>query len=280
MEVWPENHRATLAGLIGAANNVGFALVGIAGLTFSVTTATWRWVALIGTLPGALAFAIQRFVPESEKWKAAAANGDLQPLREIARSSALRLTLIASVLSGIALIGSWGCVQWVPLWADQLVGGLLPHAKAYTQLDTALGAMAGGFLGAYLGGKLGRRPAYAVMCVASLVTCGVLFRGMSSYNLLFLGLTFLMGLTTTTFYGWLPLYLPELFPTRIRATAQGIAFNVGRFLAAAGALGMGSLMQAMHGSYARAGATISLIYVVGLAAIWFAPETHGRALPA
>ena len=87
------------------------------------------------------------------------------------------------------------------------------------------------------------------------------------------------GTVTASFYGWLPLYLPELFPTRVRATAQGLAFNIGRILAAVGALQMGALMQTFHGSYAQAGAVISLVYVFGLILIWFAPETRGRPLP-
>jgi hypothetical protein len=77
----------------------------------------------------------------------------------------------------------------------------------------------------------------------------------------------------------LPLYLPELFPTRVRATGQGISFNFGRILAAVGALQMGQLMQFYNGSYAKAGAMITLIYIAGLLLIWLAPETKGRPLP-
>jgi uncharacterized protein (AIM24 family) len=89
----------------------------------------------------------------------------------------------------------------------------------------------------------------------------------------------LASVITSTFYGWLPLYLPELFPTRVRATGQGIALNIGRVLAAAGALQMGALMQAFHGSYAGAGAVITLIYAPGLFVIWLGPETKGKLLP-
>ena len=88
-----------------------------------------------------------------------------------------------------------------------------------------------------------------------------------------------MGAVTAAFYGWLPLYLPELFPTRVRATGQGLSFNFGRILAAVGALSMGQLIEALHGSYARGGAIISLIYVLGLVLIWLAPETKGKPLP-
>jgi hypothetical protein len=84
---------------------------------------------------------------------------------------------------------------------------------------------------------------------------------------------------TASFYGWLPQYLPELFPTRVRATGQGLSYNFGRILAAAGAWQMGSVMGYFGNSYARAGAAISLIYLAGMVLIWFAPETRGEHLP-
>jgi SHS family sialic acid transporter-like MFS transporter len=279
MEVWPEKHRAVLAGLIGAANNVGFALVALLGMSFAVTQASWRWVVLVGASPALLAFAVSFFVPESHRWKAAAAKKRLRPLREIMETRAWKATLWASVLAGVALIGSWGSVQWLPLWADQMAGAAMPKAKAYTQLLTAIGAICGGFLGAWITGGMARRAAYFFISLGSLAACAWLFRGVDNYGTQFLLLTFIVGMLTSAFYGWLPLYLPELFPTRVRATGQGIAFNTGRVLAAVGALQMGALMQRFHGSYARAGAIITLVYIVGMVAIWFVPETKGKPLP-
>ncbi len=280
MEVWPEKNRGLLAGLIGAANNVGFLIIGLVGMSFSVTPQSWRWVVLVGASPAILAFLIRIFVSESERWQAATAVGRVEPLREIAKSPYLKYTVIASVLGGVALIGSWGSVQWLPLWADQMAGAAFPKAKAYTQAATAVGAIFGGFFGAWLGAVVGRRISYALLCFGSLLTCAWLFRGFYHYDSSFLLLTFVIGGLTSSFYGWLPLYLPELFPTRIRATAQGIAFNSGRVFAAIGALQMGALMQVFHGSYAQAGALITLIYLVGMVVIWFAPETKGQSLPA
>ena len=90
---------------------------------------------------------------------------------------------------------------------------------------------------------------------------------------------FCIGGVTAAFYGWLPLYLPELFPTRVRATGQGVSFNSGRVLAAAGALTQGQLVAHYGGSYAKAGAVVTLVYLFGLLLIWLAPETKDRPLP-
>ncbi len=280
MEVWPEKHRPMLAGVIGAAANVGFALIAVVGIFFSVTVDSWRWVVLIGALPALLTFFVRLFVPESEKWLHAAQGAPARPFREVLAPPLLRPTLIATALTSIVLIGTWGSVQWLPLWADQLTCGAQPTAKAWTGLVAAVGAVTGCMLGARAGGFLGRRAMFFFMCLSSLVVCAVLFRGMNSYGVAFLSLTFLAGLTTASFYGWMPLYLPELFPTRVRATGQGLAYNTGRIFAAIGALQMGALMREFGGSFARAGAVVTLIYALGLALVWLAPETRGRPLPA
>ena len=120
---------------------------------------------------------------------------------------------------------------------------------------------------------------YFIMCAGSFAACLALFGGTSVYDHAFLALTFIAGGTTAGFYGLLPLYLPELFPTRVRATAQGLAYNSGRVLAALGALQMSALMAYFDNNYARAGEVLSLIYVFGLVLIWFAPETRGQPLP-
>ncbi len=279
MEVWPERHRPMLAGVIGAAANIGFVLIGLVAFRFHVTRDNWRFVLLVGALPAVLTFFVRMFVPESERWKHAAAGPVRQPLREVLSGRYLRPTLLATAFCGIALIGTWGSVQWLPLWADQMTGGTMPAAKAHTAMISGLGAVVGCLLGGFLGGRVSRRLAYFLLCLGSLLVCAALFRGVSVVGPTFFVLTFLAGGFTAAFYGWFPLYLPELFPTRIRATGQGLAYNAGRVLAAIGALQMGALMQQFDGSYARAGAVITLIYGVGLVLVWLAPETHGRPLP-
>jgi MFS family permease len=279
MEAWPSGKRALLAGIIGTASNAGYLLIALVGLCFQVTRESWRWIMIAGAAPALLALGIQLVVPESERWKAAVKQRAARPVREIVSSGLLTKTLLGIGLASIALIGTWGSVQWLPLWADQMTGGRIPSAKALTQILVSAGAIGGSLVGALAAGRLGRRPAYFALCLLSLLLCGWLFRYVNGYGVAFLISVTLVGTTTAAFYGWLPLYLPELFPTRVRATGQGLCYNTGRILAAVGALTQGQLVSAYAGNYARAGATITLIYLVGLALVWLGPETKDQLLP-
>ena len=87
-----------------------------------------------------------------------------------------------------------------------------------------------------------------------------------------------LGLVSTIYFGWLPLYLPELFPTHARATGAGVSFNFGRILTAVGVLGAGAITAAFNDDYARAGSITTLIYAVGMIVILFAPDTTKRRL--
>src|SRR5207245_1971291 len=113
------------------------------------------------------------------------------------------------------------------------------NATANMQMMQGLGAIVGTLLAPLAGALLGRRPAYFLLCLASLAICAVTFQTVTAYSGTFLGLACVMSLSTASFYGWFPLYFPELFPTRVRATGQGLSYNFGRLFAAIGALTQG-----------------------------------------
>jgi MFS family permease len=235
MECWPEKHRPWLAGAIGAASNVGFLLIAAVARVIPITADSWRWVMVAGAMPAFLTFFIRLFVPESERWKDSVGTRTSRPMQEIFSPALFKSTMLAIAFASIALIGTWGSVQWIPLWADQMTGGTVPAAKATAGMLSSLGAIVGCMLGPLAGGMIGRRPTYFLLCLLSLLSCGYLFREVDTYGNVFLVVVFVVGAATASFYGWLPLYLPELFPTRVRATGQGLSFNFGRILAAAGA---------------------------------------------
>lgn len=378
MELWPSQSRGWLAGLIGAASNVGFVLIAFvsmgineymqslesvmtsAGLPEWIVTTlmannAWRFLMICGAFPALLTFLIRVFVPESERWleeqgKGSTSHwatqdllgvllGSLGPLtmiylwavddltwlgipanmnwtvrwvtflpllgiavagyiypvrRYLARARAagettgltaiggrpvVTMMLIGASLSGVALMGTWGSLQWAPVWVGKMTEGQPElHAKEWVQIVTGIGAICGTIGAALIGHTFGRRLTYVGMCVLSLISVIAMYQLNKSFGIQLLITAFFAGGITASFYGWLPLYLPELFPTRVRATGQGFSFNFGRILAAAGALQQIALTNFFQGDYVKAGCVMSLIYLVGVVVIWLAPETKGQEL--
>lgn len=294
MEVWSAKYRPLLAGLIGAAANVGFLIVGIIGSVIDIDESNWRWLALVGAAPALLTFIIRLFVPESHAWQAAQTAKPSRPLTELFSDKRLtKSALLAIVFASITLLGTWGAVQKIPAWvggmpaiveAKELVkaqpeqASTVSHllsAQGNSQIALAVGAIFGCMIAPLVAAWLNRRITFFLLCLGSLASCQWLF-GLDHYSTYFLAVTFVVGAFTAAVYGWLPLYLPELFPTRVRATAQGISFNFGRIFAGIGGIALGG---SIPGGYAKMGAVVSLIYIVGLVVIWFAPETKGKPLP-
>jgi MFS family permease len=282
MEAWPRDKRPLMAGLIGAAANVGYALVALIGIGFHITQESWRWVMLVGAAPALLTLLIAKFVPESERWKESVSKTGVvgNPLTEIFAPGLRRNTILAILFASVALIVTWGSLQNIPTWIDrELTHGANPAAKSVGQLWSSFGAIVGCMIAPLVGARLGRRPVYFGLCLGSLITGSILYRCFDAYTNGLLFMIFVAAAFGAAFYGWLPQYLPELFPTRIRATGQGLAYNFGRILAALVVWNLGAFLGFFDGSYAKAGAAMVFIYVVGMVLIWFAPETRGRPLP-
>jgi SHS family sialic acid transporter-like MFS transporter len=204
------------------------------------------------------------------------------------RSAIIRRMLLAALISGVPLLATWGAVQWASAWAHKLgtdavkagtaTADTVRYWKEYTQFASALGAIFGCLGGALLAGWIGRRIAYVFLCVTSFGAVVWFYKGNTTFDAMFLLTAFLAGGFSAAFYGWLPLYLPELFPTRVRATGQGFGFNFGRIIAAVGVLQVPVLMGKPP-DFSRACSLLAFIYVAGLFVIWLAPETRGQPLP-
>jgi MFS family permease len=120
---------------------------------------------------------------------------------------------------------------------------------------------------------VGRRLAYFLISLASFFASTYICNFLTPHDPQFSTFAFVLGFVGVTYFGWLPLYLPELFPTRVRSTGTGVTFNSGRILAAVSVLGAGVLAGWFHGDYARVGTFTGLIYVVGMIVVCFAPDT-------
>ncbi|REK18684.1 MAG: MFS transporter [Planctomycetota bacterium] len=296
VEGLPRVSRPLLAGLMGTAANVGFVLLGVICVVFPATPEAWRWVLLVGAAPALLGVFSLVAVPESPRWLAGLSTAAVQakkaqPVREILRPPLLSRTIIGICLGGIPVIGTAANANWLIPWSDQVAAAQAkevdsasdgetsdqpqgdPTAKARTQILRSGGAVFGSLLGGWIATLLGRRLTYFLISLASFGVSSYIYGLLTPADESFKTFTFLLGFVGVTYFGWLPLYLPELFPTRVRTTGTGVTFNSGRILAAIGVLGAGVMVGLFQGDYARVGTFTGLIYPAGMVVICFAPDT-------
>lgn len=281
-EAWPDASRPILAGMIGAAANIGFLILGLIMLKNPVTRESWRWVLLLGACPLIPALLVFHWIPESPQWILSRAqtfgqgSTQVSPLRDVFRPPTLRLTILGVFLGTIPLLGGWASGQRLVPWAGQfadLEG--LTNLKAWTQTAQAAGAVIGSLGGGWLACALGKRFSYFLISLFSLGLSLAIFLRMTPAHPAFLWACFALGLVSTSFYGWLPYFIPELFPTRIRATGAGISYNLGRVFSAAAILASTALTSVFAGDIGKMGAATSLIYLLGLALAWMIPQRSG-----
>jgi MFS family permease len=228
-------------------------------------------------------------VKEPDRWVKAHAQ-ELQSgmvrrvkLLELFEGDLRRSTWVGSSLAFVAVFGLWGATNWTPTLIRALpdMQGLqaaeLKRYVVYATMLLNVGALVGYLSFGPLADRFGRRPIFALMCAGSFVMVPVVFLTPHAYaHILFL--LPLLGFFNNGIFSGFPIYLPELYPTRIRATGAGFCFNAGRVLASAGPFLTGFLVAAL-GSFGRAASAVALIYLVGLAVLPFAPETRGKPLP-
>ena len=281
-EAWSDVSRPMLSGLLGTAANVGIVLMGVlAAYVRPVTVDDWRWILLVAAAPGLLGVVVAIWVPESPKWLAErnlSAAKTNTPVLAVFQPPLLKLTLIGICLGTVPLLGGWGSTSWVIPWSEQVHGPTDPSVKAFTSIMRGGGACFGGLLGGWAANFFGRRLSYFLISLSSLTVAMYIYHFLTPLDSQFQAFVFLLGFVSTFFFGWMPLYLPELFPTHARATGAGVTFNFGRILTAVGVLAAGSLFMFFGSDYARVGQVTSLIFAVGLVVILFAPDTTGKRL--
>jgi MFS family permease len=280
-ECWPNTSRPTVAGILGAGINVGILGLSLLGqVGEGITSESWRWVFAVAAIPAALGIIVLVMLPESPKWLASRgqAKTPAPPLSELFRGDLLRPTLVGILLASIPLIGAWAGSKWMIPWAANIGGEAHPHYKSTTQFWWALGATLGGLLGAPFAGKVGRRLSYFLISVGATTATWAMFRLTAPFESTFLPIVFAQGVLATAFFGWLPLYLPELFPVRVRATGAGVAMSIGRFVTAAGVLLGGRLFAWFGNDYSKVGAAFAMVFALGAVAVFLAPKTDEKQI--
>jgi MFS family permease len=278
-ETWPARHRGKAIGFMQSGWAIGYIL---AALCAALVLPRYGWRALfaIGILPALLTLWIRRHVSEPEIWTARRISV-LSVLAELSRPPLLRRTAIATLMGSCVLFAYWGLFTWIPTFLAAPVeeggAGLGLVRSAGWIVPMQLGAFCGYTLFGFGADRFGRRPMFIAFLLGAAALVPIYTLGARREIVLIL-LGPWVGFFGHGYFSVFGSLLAELFPTRIRATAQGFCFNFARFFSAAGPL-LAGILTAAHGSFAPAIATIGSIYFLGLLVLMFARETKGQALP-
>jgi MFS family permease len=303
-ETMPDRARPYALGALQAFSAIGNMMAAVTGMFFGQLEAagtiesSWRYIFLAGALPAPLAFIVMRKLKEPESWLKSRAEkkrmgsfGDLFADPELRHKS-----LVGMTLSFAGVVGLWG----IGFFSFDLLRPVLERsfaAQGFTGAELAgkttlwigitsllqnLGAFFGVNAFTYLTQYTNRRTAFAVSFVAAMFMTAATFWYLRDFSQIFWMIP-LMGFTQLALFGGYAIYLPELYPTRLRSTGTSFCYNVGRLVAAAGPLTLGLLTSRVYAGYEDpmryAGVTMCLVFLLGLAALPFAPETKGKPLP-
>jgi len=148
---------------------------------------------------------------------------------------------------------------------------------SFAGMAYTIGSITGYISLGFLADRFGRKPVTFAFFVCALLLTPVLFFSTTDLTLV-LVFAFANAIFSNGQYTWMPVWLPELYPTRMRATALAFAFNAPRFIAFMGPLLAGSMIVAF-GGFGKAAMILSSIYIVGIIAVLMLPETNGKPLP-
>jgi MFS family permease len=280
-ETWPAEHRGKAIGLMQAGWAIGYILAAI--LAAAVLPAYgWRVLFLFGILPSLLAAWIRKGVPEPEIWKAGRQNSALSSLaglRQIFRAPLAEKTIVATAVTTSVLFAYWGLFTWMPTFLaapiEQGGAGMGVVKSSAWIIPMQIGAFAGYTSFGFLADRFGRRPVFvSFLLSAALLT--PLFGQLGRHENLLFVLGPLIGFFGHGYFSVFGAMLAELFPTSVRATAQGLTYNLGRALSALAPVIIGALAD-QYG-IGSALALTSAFFLAGAGLIFLLPETRGRQL--
>ena len=275
-ESWPAEHRGKAMGLMQSGWAIG-ALFAAALSAIVLGRYGWRALFLIGALPAILAFFVRRNVAEPEVWQQR--SREPSSWFEMFGPQFARRTLIATLLASSVLVAFWGVTSWLPAFLGSPVSeggaGLSVTKSAAWLIALQAGAFFGYVSFGWIADRIGRRPAFTFFMIAATILVPLFaFKARTPATLLILGP--LLGFFAHGYFSLFGAMLAELFPTRIRASAQGFCYNAGRLVSAAAPFAIGAAAQTY--GLALVIATTSLFFAIGGGLVWLLPETMGSEL--
>ena len=301
-EAWPDSARGRGAGLMQCGLGIGFFVASFVWLFVGEHgPSAWRYMFFIGIIPALFAFWLRSGVEESKPWehtnekrKAAQAkkqsgatlNAEDHALTRFtiaglfADADIRKRTVALFLMSLTTTLAWWGISTWVPPFVAAIAAKqhLPPQTWAsYAGMSYNIGAILGYIGLGFFADRFGRKPVIMIFFAASLILTPVLYWWTHDLHLLLL-VAAINGFFTLGQYSWMAVWLPEQFPTRMRATGMAFVFNGPRFIAFLGPLFAGLLIS-KFGGFGNVAVAFSVIYILGFAMVPFLPETKGKPLP-
>jgi len=303
-EVMPDRARPYALGLLQAFSAVGNMAAAMSGIVLGrmeqagTVTSSWRYMFMLGSIPALLAIFVFRKLEEPEQWRRdKAANKKMGSFSELLGTPRWRKnSFIGMALAASGVIGLWGIGFFsfdllrsvltktfhAQGLAENVIAGKLTFWTGMTSLMQNFGAFWGVYAFTALTQRVGRKKAFLVSFLAAMGITAFTFWKLSTFSDIFWMIP-LMGFAQLALFGGYAIYLPELFPTRLRSTGTSFCYNIGRFVAALGPLALGLLTSRVFAGYDEpmryAGITMCAAFLIGILALPFAPETKGKPLP-
>jgi MFS family permease len=277
-ETWPSEHRGKALGVMQSAWAVGYAAA--AAVTALVLPRLgWRAVFFVGVLPALVTFWIRRHVQEPEVWRSSRRQGKgMGEVGRLFRPPWRRWVAITSTVSATTMFAWWGLFTWIPSYLGLPVSaggaGLSIVGTSTWVVLMQVGMWLGYLTFGALADRLGRKRAYVGYLLVAAALVGVYGSVRDATALLLLGP--LVAFFGTGYFVGFGTITAELFPTSLRATAQGFTYNVGRGISAIAPLAVGSLALRIGLGSAFKLVTASFL-LAAVVALWL-PETRGRRL--
>lgn len=268
-EIWPVRTRPVILGILAVAFPIGIVTTGGINILFE----HWRDAFWVGLIPVTTALIMSKWLPESEAWKTAQAT-DVTHRTHLWEASNRPNLLTGTIIFGAVLIGLWGIFSWVPTWVQSLLpqGHSGQQERGITMMLLGLGGIGGGAISGFLIKALGVRKCLIFTFLGCSLISFLLFLTNTTFSPI---IYFEMGLLALFFgisQGILSSYIPQLFPTVIRATATGFCFNIGRFFTATSVFFVGA-MVAFFGGLSHALLTFSVAFLVALVAAFISKKS-------
>ncbi|MGZ3874090.1 MAG: MFS transporter [Mucilaginibacter sp.] len=275
-EVWPKKTKAVYTGILSIAFPVGIFSAG----AINYFVASWRQGFFIGAIPILLALSAYLLIAESEAWLTYRAEKRARQAsaNQLFSAPNRKALLIGSVIFGTMLIGLWAIFSWLPTWIQSLITADAHKQRGLSMMFLGMGGLTGGFFSGWLVNLMGLRRALIASFAVCTVMAFVLFKTNPAFSNIIYAEIALLALFFGASQGILSVYIPQLFPTGIRASATGFCFNAGRLFTAAAVLFVGVLVITL-GGYGNALFIFSLVFLIGLLIVLFArniqPSDHG-----